>query len=73
MAEISNKLQVTGYQTKMILQVHDELVFEVPEKLLKEVASVIKDLMENSFPLSVPLVVELKSGHNWGQMKPLKI
>ena len=73
MAEISNKLQVTGYQTKMILQVHDELVFEVPEKELKEVASVIKDLMENSFPLSVPLVVELKSGHNWGQMKPLKI
>ena len=71
MVEISNKLLVTGYKTNMILQVHDELVFEVPEKELKEVAKLVKEIMENSFPLSIPLVVELKAGKNWGSMKPL--
>lgn len=80
MVEISNKLHppagragATGSKTKMILQVHDELVFEVPEKELKEVAKVVKDAMENSMKLSIPLVVELKTGKNWGQMKPLKV
>ncbi|HEX7456054.1 MAG TPA: DNA polymerase, partial [Candidatus Nanoarchaeia archaeon] len=73
MVGISNKLQVTGNKTKMILQVHDELVFEIPEDELKQVAPIIKQIMETAFPLSVPLVVELKVGKNWGQMKPLKI
>jgi len=72
MVGISNKLQVTGYKTKMILQVHDELVFEVPEKELKEASKLIKEIMENCFPLSVPLVVELKVGKNWGEMQPLR-
>ena len=57
----------------MILQVHDELVFEVPESELKQTARIVKEMMENSFKLDVPLVVELKSGKNWGQLKPLKI
>ncbi|OGY26740.1 MAG: hypothetical protein A2Z11_00280 [Candidatus Woykebacteria bacterium RBG_16_43_9] len=73
MVDLNEELRIKNLETKMILQVHDELVFEVAEKELKEVALVIKDLMENSFPLSVPLVVELKAGKNWGQMKPLKI
>ncbi|OGY23892.1 MAG: hypothetical protein A2172_05155 [Candidatus Woykebacteria bacterium RBG_13_40_15] len=60
-------------QTKMILQVHDELVFEVPEGELKEVTPIIKDCMENCFPLSIPLVVELKVGKNWGEMKPVEV
>jgi DNA polymerase-1 len=71
MVEISEKLKVKSQKTKMILQVHDELVFEVPENELKEVAPMIKGCMENCFPLSVPLVVELKVGKNWGEMKPL--
>ena len=73
MVEISNKLQVTGYKTKMILQVHDELVLEVPEKELKQVAIMGKEIMEGCFKLDVPLIVELKSGQSWGQMKPLKV
>ncbi len=72
MVEISEKLK-KEYETKMILQVHDELVFEVPEKELKQAAKLVKDTMENCFKLNVPLVVEFKSGDNWGQMKPLKI
>ncbi|MEX0617116.1 MAG: DNA polymerase I [Candidatus Woykebacteria bacterium] len=69
MVEISNKLRVTNSKTKMILQVHDELVFEVPENELKKIAPIVKEIMENSFPLSVPLVVEVKVGKNWGSMK----
>ena len=57
----------------MILQVHDELVFEVPEEELKQVAPMIKEAMEETFPLSVPLVVELKVGKSWGEMKPSNI
>ena len=57
----------------MILQVHDELVLEVPEKELKQVAIMGKEIMEGCFKLDVPLIVELKSGQSWGQMKPLKV
>jgi len=69
MVEISDKLQVTSDKSKMILQVHDELVFEVPEKENKQTASLVKNLMENAYKLDVPLIVELKSGKNWGEMK----
>jgi len=70
MVELSKKLKVKSLKTKMILQVHDELVFEVPESELKEAAAVVKNIMETAFPLSVPLVVEMKLGKNWGEMKP---
>lgn len=75
MIDISRKLKTNDLllQTKMILQVHDELVFEVPEVKLKKVAEVVKEKMENAYELDVPLVVDLKFGKNWGNMKPLKI
>lgn len=69
MIDVSKQLAEARLQTKMILQVHDELVFEVPENELKEVTPVIKSLMENALPLSVPTPVELKVGENWGEMK----
>jgi len=72
MVQISDKLQATSHQAKMILQVHDELVFEVPKKELNEVAPLVKRLMETTFPLSVPLIVEMKSGKDWGNMTPLR-
>ncbi len=71
MVEISNKLEETSDKSKMILQVHDELVFEVPNGELRKVAKLVKEIMETSFELDVPLVVELKSGESWGQMKIL--
>lgn len=55
--------------SKMILQVHDELVFEVPEKEIKKISELVKEVMEGAFDLDVPLVVELKAGKNWGEMK----
>ncbi|MEX0621990.1 MAG: DNA polymerase I [Candidatus Woykebacteria bacterium] len=71
MVEIFNTPQILNDKSKMILQVHDELVFEVPEKELKQTAKMVKEIMEDCFKLDVPLVVELKSGKNWGQMKSL--
>jgi len=73
MVKLNEELGIKNLETKMILQVHDELVFEVPEGELKEVTLMIKETMETAFPLSVPLVVELKVGKNWGIMKPLKL
>jgi len=49
----------------MLLQVHDELVFEVPGPELEQVSALVKFEMEHAADLSVPLVVDLGSGENW--------
>ncbi|MEK7606710.1 MAG: DNA polymerase I [Patescibacteria group bacterium] len=56
---------------RMLLQVHDELVFEVKEKKALEIALSLRALMEGVHALKVPLEVEIKTGHNWGEMKPI--
>ena len=58
---------------RLILQVHDELLFECDPEVVKVVAKMVKDKMENALKLSVPVVVDLKTGPNWGEMKILKI
>lgn len=66
---VPRSLSVVGnLKTKLVLQVHDELVFEVAENEVAVVSPIIKEEMENSFSLSVPLVVDLKVGKNWGEM-----
>ncbi len=57
----------------LILQVHDELLFECSPKEVKEIAKMVKDKMENALKLSVPVVVDLKIGPNWGEMKEIRI
>ncbi|MBU1000881.1 hypothetical protein KKE78_05830 [Patescibacteria group bacterium] len=57
----------------MILQVHDELLFECDMRCVNEVARMVKVRMENALKLSVPVVVDLKVGPNWGEMKLLKV
>jgi len=69
MVEISTALKKRRLKAIMILQVHDELVFEVPEKELEEVSALVCQIMENCFPLSVPILVDLKAGPNWADMK----
>lgn len=54
---------------KMILQVHDELVFEVKEDMVKKYANLVKRIMENVVDLGVPLVAEVEVGPNWGDLK----
>jgi len=56
-------------EIKMLLQVHDELVFEVRENLVKKTAAEIKKIMENIMKLKVPLGVDASAGDNWGEMK----
>ena len=58
---------------QMILQVHDELLFECDPKTVKETARMVKDKMENALKLSVPVIVDLKVGLNWGEMEKLII
>ncbi len=65
MINIYNKLNEGNYKTKMLLQVHDELVFDVPKNELETISSLIKHEMENAFTLNVPLDVELGVGDNW--------
>lgn len=58
---------------QMILQIHDELVFELPDKDVKKYAKKIKDLMEGIFKLDVPLNVDVESGKRWSQLKSLNL
>ncbi|MGM3305222.1 DNA polymerase I [Anabaena sp. WFMT] len=57
------------YQARLLLQVHDELVFEVPPQEWEELQPQIKSLMENAVSLSVPLVVDVRAGDNWMETK----
>jgi DNA polymerase-1 len=65
MINIYNKLQAGPYKTKMLLQVHDELVFDVYKPELENMRKLIKEEMENAYKLSVPLDVEMDMGANW--------
>lgn len=72
-ADIIKKAMVDFHKSncsaKLLLQVHDELVFLVEEEKVEEVTLEIKDLMENTVRLDVPLIVESKKGSNWKEMK----
>jgi len=65
MINIHNKLNQGNYKTKMLLQVHDELVFDVYKPEIDAIKVLVKSEMENAFPLSVPLDVDLDIGDNW--------
>ncbi|MDO8570359.1 MAG: DNA polymerase [Candidatus Daviesbacteria bacterium] len=67
-----NRKQKTD-NCKLILQVHDELLFECNENSAEELGKMVKEKMENALKLSVPVIVDLKTGPNWGEMKSLKI
>lgn len=65
MINIYNKLEVGNYKTKMLLQVHDELVFDVYKPELDTIKNLVKTEMENAYQLEVPLDVELGVGTDW--------
>ncbi len=65
MINIYKRLQEEKLQTKMLLQVHDELVFDVPKSELELMQALVKHEMESAFKLAVPLVVEIGVGDNW--------
>lgn len=55
-------------EVKMLLQIHDEIILEVTNEKAEKVAQKLKEIMENVYPLSVPLVVDVCSGDNWGEI-----
>tara|TARA_R110002050_G_scaffold57866_2_gene130149 strand:+ start:17495 stop:20377 length:2883 start_codon:yes stop_codon:yes gene_type:complete len=65
MINIYNKLETGNYKTKMLLQVHDELVFDVYKPELETIKTLVKTEMENAFILDVPLDVEVGIGSDW--------
>jgi len=69
MVKLANELEEKGYESKMLLQVHDELVLEVKESELEKIASLLEKTMVESMDLSVPIKVDLKLGKNWYNME----
>ncbi|UCH00594.1 MAG: DNA polymerase I, partial [Deltaproteobacteria bacterium] len=67
MINIAERLRRENLSTKMLLQVHDELVFEVPQEELNSATRLIKDEMEGVYPLNIPLKVDINWGNNWGE------
>ncbi len=65
MIRIAHRLAAEGLKTRMLLQVHDELVFDVPQAELESVTALVRTEMENAVEISVPLLVEVGSGRNW--------
>ena len=65
MINIHKRLQAEQWAGKMLLQVHDELVFDVPKNEVAPFAAMVKKEMENAFSLAVPLVVDVGTGSNW--------
>ena len=69
MLHLERELRARGLETKMLLQVHDELVLEAPEAEVDIVKSLVKECMEGAHALSVPLEVEVFAGNNWRDME----
>jgi DNA polymerase-1 len=69
MVRIHRELTTSSLRTRMLLQVHDELLFEVPPEEAADAAKMIKRQMESVYPLRVPLLVEVGIGENWRDAK----
>ena len=65
MIRVAQKLKESGLKSRMVLQIHDELLFEAPAAEVPQLQALVKDAMENVMQLSVPLTVECSAGNNW--------
>ena len=68
MIECDKYIKENGIDAKCILQIHDELIFEVNENIVSEFTDIMKNIMERAVSLSVPLLVNAETGDNWGQL-----
>jgi len=68
MIKIDQEIQKRRLKSRLILQIHDELILEVEQKDIEELKKLVKDIMENALDLSIPLVVNLKTGSNWAEL-----
>ena len=69
MIRVANKLQEGGYQARLVLQVHDELIIDCPKEEADAVSKILQDEMQNAVSLKVPLTVEVGIGENWYESK----
>ena len=69
MVEIFGEFKKRNLKSKMLIQVHDELVFNVLDSELDEVKEIVRDIMENTFKIDVPLKVDIEVGNNWYEAK----
>ncbi len=67
MIEIDKDIRQKNLQGYMILQIHDELLFEIPNNELDVFKKIVKNKMENAYPLKVPLIVDMEIGKNWSE------
>jgi len=72
MNRLQEQIKERKLRGKMLLQVHDELLFEVPESEVVEMGDLVCSTMESAMELTVPIRVDLKAGKNWGEMQPVK-
>lgn len=69
MVKVFNELEKSGTGARLILQIHDELIIEVPDEYLDKVREILKTQMEHAQTLSVPLIVDIGQGHTWYESK----
>jgi DNA polymerase-1 len=71
MIRIYEEMHSRHLKSRLLLQIHDELLFEAPDEELSTLSKMVRTLMQGAVELTVPLKVDLKSGPNWADMKPL--
>lgn len=72
MLHVDTALMERKLGAHMVLQVHDELLFECPEDEVKPLSVLVRKAMQNAYPLDVPLKAEVKTGHNWWEVTPVE-
>ena len=73
MLQIHDALRERELRCRMLLQVHDELIFELPKREVEEVAALLEAIMPRAIEMGAPLKIDLKAGPNWGDMAPLEV
>jgi DNA polymerase I-like protein with 3'-5' exonuclease and polymerase domains len=71
MIRTSDRVAREGLRARLLLSVHDELLYEVARDEVDRLAAVVREEMESALPLSVPLTVDIKVGDDWEGMTPL--
>ena len=71
MIRVDERVRAARLRARLLLSVHDELLFETPREEVEALAAVVRETMEGALPLSVPLIVDVKVGDDWESMTPL--
>jgi DNA polymerase-1 len=71
MIRVDERVRAAGLRARLLLSVHDELLFEVPRDEVEALATLVRETMETALPLDVPLTVDVKVGDDWEGMRPM--